>query len=344
MKLIRLGCAILAIVSVLLCNSLFAQAPAKPAFEVASIKPAPTMQTLIADIQSGKRSIASIQTVDATRVDLGYVPLNSLLAMAYKVKAHQIAGPDWLGSQAFEIHAKIPEGVSKEQLPDMMQALLMERFNLTTHWEKREQPVYALIVSKDGHKLKEASAGSETTAPAEDPAKTPTKKIDGKGEELSINTPDGPMKMKREGNGIIIDSGQTGKVSIKMGESGMSMEFAKLKISEFADLLSQFVDRPVVDMTDLKGSYQLALDIPMEEMMSMVQKLAPKLGISLPPGLGGSGTLVGAAPGASGLGASDPSGSGIFRAIQKLGLKLDGRKEPVNTLVIDHIEKTPTED
>jgi uncharacterized protein (TIGR03435 family) len=77
----------------------------------------------------------------------------------------------------------------------------------------------------------------------------------------------------------------------------------------------------------------------------MLQKQAPKLGIPLPPSLGSSGgDLVGAAPGAGGLAASDPAGGGIFQAVQKLGLKLDPRKAPFETLIIDRLEKTPTED
>ena len=40
--------------------------------------------------------------------------------------------------------------------------------------------------------------------------------------------------------------------------------------------------------------------------------------------------------------ASDPSGS-IFTAIQSLGLKLEPRKTPLMTIVVDHVEKMPTE-
>jgi uncharacterized protein (TIGR03435 family) len=41
--------------------------------------------------------------------------------------------------------------------------------------------------------------------------------------------------------------------------------------------------------------------------------------------------------------ASDPSGGSIFTTVQKLGLKLDPRKAPIDLIVIDHIEKMPTE-
>jgi uncharacterized protein (TIGR03435 family) len=337
----------LAMIGAVLCISIFAQTPTKLAFEVASIKPAPPIQSVIEEIRSGKRGIGSLQaSIDDARADFGYMPLLNMLVYAYKMKLHQIVAPDWLGSQAFEIHAKIPEGATKDQAPEMMQSLLKERFKLVAHHENREQSVYALIVSKDGLKLKEAVAEVETPAASGDPAKAPAeKKSADKGELLSFKTPDGQMSVKQEERGMVVKGGPTGQMRVTMGEKGeISLEIAKLKMSDFSDLLTQFLERPVVDMTNLKGSYQVALEIPIEDLMGMVQRLAPKMGISLPQGLSNAGALIGAAPGAGGLAASDPSGGKIFQAVQKLGLKLDSRKAPVDTLVVDSIEKNPTED
>jgi uncharacterized protein (TIGR03435 family) len=54
--------------------------------------------------------------------------------------------------------------------------------------------------------------------------------------------------------------------------------------------------------------------------------------------------LPGPPPGANAAdAASTPGGSAVFSAVEKLGLKLDGRKAPVETIVVDHLEKTPTE-
>jgi uncharacterized protein (TIGR03435 family) len=350
MKSIRLMCAISAVFCALLCNSLFAQtkAPAKLAFEVASVKPAPSIIALVQDIQSGKRSASSLANIDAARADLGYVQLKALIAMAYKLKAHQIVGPEWLDSTAFEIHAKFPEGATKEQLPEMMQTLLEERFKIAVHREEKEQSVYALIVSKDGHKMKEAVEDAPAPAPAAGSEKTPAemKSPDKMGEELQVNTPDGQMKIKQDGaGGMLVSGGPTGQIKISTGATGLSMEIAKAKMSDLIEMLSQFMDKPIVDMTGLKGSYQMALQIPLEDLLSVAKTIAPKFGIPLPPGLGNSGALVGAAPGAGGLAASDPTGGGgFFKAIENLGLKLDSRKMPVDSLIVDHVEKIPTED
>ena len=61
----------------------------------------------------------------------------------------------------FDIVATMPPGVSRDQIPEMLQSLLAERFSLAVHRENKEQPVYALVVSKTGPRLKAASATVE---------------------------------------------------------------------------------------------------------------------------------------------------------------------------------------
>jgi len=56
--------------------------------------------------------------------------------------------------------------------------------------------------------------------------------------------------------------------------------------------------------------------------------------VSLP-----AGALPGGVPGQ----AQEPSGSSIFDSVQKLGLKLDARKMPVDIIVVDSAEKRPSE-
>jgi uncharacterized protein (TIGR03435 family) len=324
----------------LLCASLFAQTPEKLAFEVASIKPAPSLLQIAGDIQSGKARIG--MRVDGARLDLNFVSLRDIVVGAFKVKPNQISGPDWLFSQRFEIHAKLPEGATKEQIPEMLQTLLAERFKLTFHRENRELPVYALIVSKSGLKMKEAVEEPATPPPAEEAAKTPAPKDkDGK-ELMSVDTPDGSVKMKQQGNTINVDAGKSGSMRMVMGENGaMNMEFPKMKMSEFAELLTTFTDRQVLDMTELTSAYQVALELPMEELINLAKKMAPEIAM-----MAGGSAPGGAAPptGLGGGAASDPSGSSIFRAVQQLGLKLDSRKVPTDMIIIDQIEKEPTAD
>jgi uncharacterized protein (TIGR03435 family) len=335
MKLFRLVCAGFLILC--FCSVLLAQAPAKLAFEVASVKPSPSLSTIAAQAQSGNLNIN--MRIDGSRLEVSFVSLTNMVVMAYKVKPHQISGPDWMPSQLFEIRAKLPEGSTKEQIPEMMQTLLAERFKLVFHRETREQPVYALMVGKNGPTLKESVEEAETPASASDPAKAAAAKEDS-GNQGSVKPPDGNMNFKQEGRGMVMNSG---KMRMTMGEKGsMRMEFAKMKMSEFADLLSQFTDRQVVDMTDLKGSYEVTLDLPMQDLLNLARKMMPEIGAMA----GGATAPAATAPGTgiAGIGASDPSGSSMIEAVKKLGLKLDPRKMPTEKIIIESIEKTPTED
>src|ERR1039458_5970133 len=93
-------------------------------------------------------------TVYSAVYDNGGGSLKRLILTAYKLKPYQVSGPDWMDSVRFDILSKIPEGGTKDQVPEMLQALLAERFKLTAHRETKEQPVYGLVVGKDGPKLK----------------------------------------------------------------------------------------------------------------------------------------------------------------------------------------------
>ena len=131
--------------------------PPAPTFEVASIKPAPPIDR--AKIMAGKLHLG--MTVDAARVDIGNLSLADLIRTAYRVKAFQVSGPDWMATQRFDILAKMPEGATKEQVPDMLQALLAERFKLAIHRETRSMPVYALVAGRNGPRLQPADGAEE---------------------------------------------------------------------------------------------------------------------------------------------------------------------------------------
>ena len=150
------------------------------------------------------------------------------------------------------------------------------------------------------------------------------------------------MKITQSGRGAVITGGPNGNMKMTMGENGaMRMEMSKIKMSALVDMLAPFVDRPVVDDTELKGNYQVALELPMQELMKMAMARAPELAGLVGPG-GGIG-VPGAGQGAATPVASDPSGGSIFQAVQQLGLKLEARKAPLDTIVVDHVEKSPTE-
>ena len=109
-------------------------------------------------------------------VSLQGVPMRLLLPQAFGVEEDRILGePAWVKSNRYDIEAKVaPEDAPKlkdlkvEQRNAMMLQLLVDRFNLKYHDEKRELPMYALVVAKDGLKMKPTKAdqdGPETDAP-----------------------------------------------------------------------------------------------------------------------------------------------------------------------------------
>jgi uncharacterized protein (TIGR03435 family) len=92
------------------------------------------------------------------------------------------------------------------------------------------------------------------------------------------------------------------------------------------------MDRPVVDATYLKGNYQVTLELPPDAMNGIAS--AQKLAI-----LAGSGS-VGA--GFADPNALDTSAAAVIQAAKCLGLELQSRKAPVQTIIVDRVEKTPT--
>ena len=94
-------------------------------------------------------------SADAGSVSYLGDPLRILLMMAFDVKRDQIVGPGWIDDECYEVSAKIPQGASKDQVPGMLRALFEERLKLAAHKDSRTQQIYALVVDKDGPKMKE---------------------------------------------------------------------------------------------------------------------------------------------------------------------------------------------
>jgi len=299
----------------------------QPAFEVASIRSAAQITPDM--ITSGKLHVG--MKIDAGRVDIGYASLRDLVMQAYEVKPFQVTAPDWMAAERFDILAKIPDGATKEQVPAMLRALLEERFKLVAHRDSSEKPVYSLEVAKNGPKFKEA--------PAPDAAPP---KPEGKA-DMVIGAGDQQVRINRTGGGpggaqMSMSSAENGTTKVSVGPDGqMHMEIERMTMANLAQTLTPMLDRPVVDHTGLKGAFTIALDLSIQDMMQMARTAGVAgAGAGLPIG----GPIP---PGAPGLAASDPSGGTIFMSVQKLGLKLEKQKEPIETIIVESAEKNPSE-
>lgn len=251
------------------CGIAAGQTAPKLTFEVALIKPAalccPAGQW--PDNKPGE-----------DRINFRYATLKSCVAFAYRLKEYQVSGPAWLAEARFDIQAKGAEGTRREQLPEMMQALLAERLKVVVRREKKEFNVFALVQGKGGAKLK------ETSAPADVPG----------GASYVIS-----MTAKGVGR----------------------MECKRADMTSLANTLPRFVGRPVVDLTELAGRFDFDLEFSPEDMKGMAVEQPPT---------GGPGAVA-------------EFGVSIFSSIQRIGLRLDGRKMPLDTIVVDSAERTPIE-
>jgi uncharacterized protein (TIGR03435 family) len=289
----------------------FSQTPPASAqpltFEVASVKQAPPLEP------QKFRQIG--MKVDAARVDISGMTLAALINIAFKTKPYQVSGPSWLTAgpwtaNLFDIHATLPAGATEKDVPEMLQTLLVERFGLKVHREISDQAIYALVIGKGGPKMKD-SPPDEGSSQDDKPPQV-SERSDGKGGVTVRGTPAGNMKGSMQ-DGIL------------------HMEMEKMSMSRLAEMLTMYLDRPVLDMTELKGNYQVALDMAQADMVIAARKMG------MPGGMRGPDT------GAATTEASDPTGNPIFQSVQQLGLKLEARKSGIGMLVIDHLEKTPSE-
>jgi uncharacterized protein (TIGR03435 family) len=131
-----------------------AQAQKKPAFEVASIRPAV--------FGSHPRSI---QYSAGGRFTASNVPLRTLIEEAYDIRGFQVSGgPDWVNSDQYNITAKAEGDASKRQVRGMLQTLLEDRFKLVLRQESKKVSVYTLTVGKTGPKLKEVKLDEDNAA------------------------------------------------------------------------------------------------------------------------------------------------------------------------------------
>ena len=105
-------------------------------------------------------------------------------------------------------------------------------------------------------------------------------------------------------------------------------EAERIAMPELARSLMRYVNFPVIDKTGLTGLYRVAINVPGQSFNTRSGMLAMRGG-----GLSGAG----------GDQAPDPSGVSIFASLEKLGLRLERDKAPIEHITVEHLEKAPTE-
>jgi uncharacterized protein (TIGR03435 family) len=134
--------------------SVCAQNPARPEFEVASVRVS----------KPDNLSVSYMPTLNVPpggTLRISNRRLDEIIMVAYGIGGNQLSGPRWLTELTtdptqvtrFEIIAKVPENAAKDQVPLMLQSLLEDRFKLKVHRESRPTQIYSLEVAQNGHKL-----------------------------------------------------------------------------------------------------------------------------------------------------------------------------------------------
>ncbi len=143
----------LALIGLLAAAPASSQGHATTEFEVASIKPNTANDRIVTiDVGPGGRFAAR-----------GYT-LVLLMQRAYGVMDWNVSGgPAWIRTDRYDVVAKadVAGNLTEKQLQPMLQALLAERFKLRLHRGSKEMSGYALVVGKDGPKVKAAADGEE---------------------------------------------------------------------------------------------------------------------------------------------------------------------------------------
>jgi uncharacterized protein (TIGR03435 family) len=230
---------------------LFAQALT---FETASIRPSRPVD--------GERARSPIATTPGG-ITARATSLGDCIQWAWGLREFQLAGPDWIDQERFDIAARSPAPATPADLRTMFQALLTARFRLQFHREKRSVAAYAITATRSP-KLRPSTHDQQSMA--------------------------------------------------KLPGGGLRLDFRHTTIAQLAAFLSTLaaIDRPVEDRSGVDGVYDFQLDL--HEVAGPWTSDAER----------------NAAP-------------SFMTVIQEqLGLRLEGRRESIEVMVLDGVER-PTE-
>ena len=126
-----------------------------PAFDAASVKRS-------APQEMGKGTGSNMRA-DPGRLTCTNVTLKRYLVAAWGLKEYQVSAPEWMNDERYDLMATMAAGTPTNEVLQMLQGLLTERFRLVSHRETKEMAVYALVVDKSGVKLKPAEGFGGTS-------------------------------------------------------------------------------------------------------------------------------------------------------------------------------------
>lgn len=279
----------------------------------------PPAQFDVATIKPSKPDADFRGRINGNQVNVQGTTLKFLITFAWDLNPNDpevlVGAPKWLDSDRFDILAKASSDgqggdasrIEIEDLRQMLQALLIDRFQMKTHMEDRPVNAYTLIAVNP--KLRKADPLSRTRC--------------------------------KEGPG---PDGKDPRVATPVLNRLLSCQ--NMTMAQIGDELQRvaggYIYSSVLDGTGIKGSWDFTLSF---SSVDQTRARAAGAGGAAGGGAGGGGAGSGASSADSSSTASDPSGAlTLFDAVNRqLGLKLEKQRRPAPVLVIDHLEEKPTE-
>ena len=171
-----------------------------------------------------------------------------MISLAYGLDNENIlSGPAWLDLDRFDISAQAPRTTSPDDVKLMLQALLADRFHLVLHKDTHPTPSYVFRVDKDGLKMKQADEGE-------------------------------PSKFEEHHTPSDLPPGVPAYYSVTVRNWAMPQIRDMIQ-----DVASQYLPKPVVDATNLKGGYDFDLHWtwkPAPDGLSIFDAVQKQLGLT----------------------------------------------------------------
>jgi len=233
------------------------QSAAGPSFDVVSVKPT----------QPGTRG-TSWGLRPGGRWAMTNRSIGTLIREAYPSPVNELANaPEWVTTDPYDVDGRAGGEVTRDEIRQMLRALLEERFQLSAHYETREVPVYALVVAADDGRPGDGLVRSSIDCDAVNAAR------------LAGWPPEGPGPA----NGAPA-CGWTGTWETK----GPEIHAGGIPLSRLSEMLGQPDGRVIVDRTGLEGFFEFTLrytDQPAvtDDVPSLFTALDEQLGLKLVP-------------------------------------------------------------
>jgi uncharacterized protein (TIGR03435 family) len=275
-------------------------------FEVASIKPTS------GDLPDGRVVVGMLPAVggagtnDPGRILYPPISLKVLLLKAFDVQnSAGIRGGDWLDDEFFELNAIMPRDTTPEQFRLILRNLLSERFGVAVHRETKPASGFVLTVAKNSPTMKESDSGEVSSS---DEKWVPKVGKDG-------------FVAPRRGQQLFV---QTGRLRCRWTYQHAPMQ-------ALVGGLVTILGKPVTEGTGLTKNYDFTLTF---RTAGTTMENGPGLGKA-------SWAVQGVEKRPTDI-ATIEATPDIFSAVQALGLKLEPKKIPEETLVIGKHAMNPS--